>query len=56
MTTKSGRTRKISKSLILKYYPTISGEVAARLARTFLNGEKDQPGTVAEYVREELQQ
>jgi hypothetical protein len=48
-------TRRISKSLILKYFPTISEDVAARLARTFLNGEKDQRGTIAQYAREELQ-
>jgi hypothetical protein len=48
-------TRTISKSLILKYFPTISEEVAARLARTFLNGETDHPDKIARYAREELQ-
>jgi len=48
-------TRNISKSLILKYFPTIPESVAARLARTFLNGEKDQLGTVAQYARESMQ-
>jgi hypothetical protein len=49
-------TRKISKSLILKYFPTIPDPVAARLARTFLNGEKDHPNTVAQYRNESLRE
>lgn len=47
-------TRKISKSLILKYFPTIPEPVAVRLARTFLNGETDHPATVVDYALESL--
>lgn len=47
-------TRKITPSLILKYFPTISQSVAERLSRTFLNGATDSPRTLAQYAREEL--
>jgi len=49
-------TRKITKSLILKYFPTVSEAVAARLVRTFLNGVTDTPGTLAQYARESLRE
>jgi hypothetical protein len=49
-------TRKISKTLILKYFPTIPKPMARRLARTFLSGEKDHPDTVAQYAYESLQE
>lgn len=46
--------RKIDKTLILKYYPTVPEEVAARLARTFLAGDPkvDRPRTIGQYNRE----
>jgi hypothetical protein len=36
-------TRKISKSLILKYYPMISESMAERLASTFVLSYKFPP-------------
>jgi hypothetical protein len=47
-------TRKIGKALIMKYYPTVPESVATRLARTFLNGEKDHPDVVAQYIHEKV--
>lgn len=49
-------TRKITQSLILKYFPMLPVSVAARLSRTFLNGEKDHPDTIAQYVYEGLKE
>ena len=42
----------ISKTLIMKYYPTIPEGVAARLIRTFVRDENSHPDIVAIYNRE----
>jgi hypothetical protein len=44
----------INKWLILKHYPMIPEGVAARLARTFLNGEIDSPAAIAQYQAESI--
>jgi hypothetical protein len=48
--------KKITKSLILKYFPTFPETSAARLTRTFLNGVTDHPITIARYNSESLEE
>jgi len=43
----------ITKSLVLKYYPTLPEEVAARLTRTFVRDEHVHPDIIEIYNREE---
>jgi len=49
-------TRKITKDLILKYFPTLPEHMAARLVRTFLSGVADQPRALEQYAQEDLQE
>lgn len=44
--------RKINKSLILKYYPSIPEDVAARLSRTFTRDGDIHPGVIEYYNNE----